>query len=166
MVHQIITKIGAKIPKCECMLNYSFSNKLLCLEALNSNTYPIHFLGATHKIRKNDALAVLGDARMAASLCKEWWNSSTPRLTPVNWDTLRKDALNNVPLAILGRQTGLADCVVLNPGQTRDVNGYMASDRTVATAVEALFGAVYLDGGEEAMEAVLRGLGLFEHKLL
>ncbi|KAF2027294.1 hypothetical protein EK21DRAFT_72216, partial [Setomelanomma holmii] len=36
--------------------------KLFCLEALNNTTDPIYFAGSTHHIRKNDALAVLGDA--------------------------------------------------------------------------------------------------------
>jgi len=60
----------------------------------------------------------------------------------------------------LGRRTGLDECVI------RDLGTAVVSDKMVATAVEAVLGAVYLDGGEGVLEAVMRRLGFGEHQFL
>lgn len=39
------------------------------------------------------------------------------------------------------------------------------TDSLMATAVEAILGAVYLDGGDQALTAVMTTLGLFTHSL-
>jgi ribonuclease-3 len=51
-------------------------------------------------------------------------------------------------------------CVTKNPGT------YMLSDKMVATAVEAVMGAVYLDGGEMALELVMNESGFDVHQFL
>ena len=55
---------------------------------------------------------------------------------------------------MIGRLHGLDQFVKLNPG-TLDV-----SAKTMATTVEAILGAAQEDGGEVALRAVMRRLGL------
>lgn len=62
--------------------------------------------------------------------------------------------LSNDHLSAVGFAHGLADCVILNQGTTS------VSSKTMATTVEALLGAVYLDAGRNALVSVLTVLGL------
>lgn len=42
----------------------------------------------------------------------------------------------------------------------------MAPERVTATALEAIAGAVQLDGGETALKDVMKHLGLDQHRVL
>ena len=73
MTSKIIHNIGGNITSCERILQYQFREKLLCLKALNAGETPIKYNGSTHRLARNDAMAILGDARMEALLCRRWW---------------------------------------------------------------------------------------------
>lgn len=75
------------------------------------------------------------------------------------WTTIRNDVLGNTNLAAVGFRAGLDACVHLNPG-TNNV-----SNKTMATTIEAILGAVHRDGGDAALEKVMERLGL-THALL
>lgn len=64
-------------------------------------------------------------------------------------------ASNNSNLSKLGQRFGLESLINSNPCQQGSV-----SESQVADTVEALVGAVYVDGGEDACEGVLEKLGL------
>ncbi|OCT51940.1 RNase3 domain protein [Cladophialophora carrionii] len=68
-------------------------------------------------------------------------------------------AASNSNLASIGKARGLDACVVLNPG-TAEV-----TDSVMATTVEAIIGAVSLDGGRAAAEKVMDRLNV-THELL
>jgi ribonuclease-3 len=72
---------------------------------------------------------------------------------------VRKDLLSNAKLAALGRSRALDRCIIPSPG-------VQISDRMIADAMEAVMGAVYLDGGEGALERVVQHLGLDQHEYL
>jgi dsRNA-specific ribonuclease len=71
--------------------------------------------------------------------------------------------LTNAKLASVGKEQHLEDCVQLGNGQSMPLSTNM-----MATTVQALVGAVYLDGvgggegGIEAVRAVMRSLGLVD----
>jgi hypothetical protein len=67
--------------------------------------------------------------------------------------------MGNDNLARVGFRTGLDRCINLNPGTIR------VSDGMMATTVEAILGAVHLDGGDAALATVMGNLGL-THDLL
>jgi ribonuclease-3 len=161
MAAQIIRNTHPKVSSCESIVAYTFTNKLLILQALNNASPPIalRYNNTTHHIPNNSALAVLGDTRMDAILCRWWWDRGAPRIKG-HWTQIRHDKCGNAALAMLGRGLGLNACVIANPGSL------VVSDKMVATAVEAVLGAVYLDGGEEEMERVMRGLGFDQHQYL
>jgi len=60
-----------KVAKCEAMLNITFSNKLLCLEALQMSGNMLPWNEQFLKVNKNDRLAVLGDTVLKSYLCKK-----------------------------------------------------------------------------------------------
>lgn len=66
------------------------------------------------------------------------------------WDTIRQTTLSNSSLGVVGMKTNLNDCVQLGHGQSPP------SAKVMATTVEAVVGAVYLDGGEGGLAAVRR----------
>ena len=65
--------------------------------------------------------------------------------------------MNNANLARLGRVVRLETFVNSNPSQHGSV-----SDGQISDSVEAIIGAVYMDGGEQALEGVMRIFGLLE----
>ena len=71
---------------------------------------------------------------------------------------LNNRASNNA-LATLGRSKGLDEHVIINPAQWGVV-----SNRTMATTVEALIGAVFLDSGLDinAVRAAMVNLGIMD----
>jgi len=64
-----------KITQCEQLLDYQFTNKMLCLEALQTSGNPLLWDKQLRVIRKNENLAVLGDVLMKAHLCKRWYST-------------------------------------------------------------------------------------------
>lgn len=70
------------------------------------------------------------------------------------WTTIEQDTLRNTNLSQIGYIHGLDAAVILNDGTLR------VSTKTMATTIEALLGAVYLDGGRDAMYQVLQALGM------
>ena len=60
----------------------------------------------------------------------------------------------NSNLADVGFQHGLQKCIILNPGT------WEVSTRSMATTIEAIIGAVELDGGSEAVMQLVTRLGL------
>lgn len=67
---------------------------------------------------------------------------------------IRNSILSNENLARVGFQTGLDRCLNLNPGTA------VISQSMMATTVEAILGAVHLDGGDQALASVMINLGL------
>lgn len=65
-----------------------------------------------------------------------------------DWDSQRQHLLSNNNLARVARDSGLVDCMVVNPR-----NPVQASTKLAANLVEAIFGAVWIDS-DESIDAV------------
>lgn len=163
----------AKVTSCETIINYVFRNKLLCLEALQASGHSmLLWQNRFTRVEKNDRLAVLGDTMAKSSLCRLWFATgrSKGRRTPVTrvslahplsgqWTQAEQALLRNDNLRAVGFAHSIDRCILLDPS-TRFV-----SDKTMATTVEAILGAVYMDSGADALNAVLVTLGL-THRFL
>ncbi|ORY55847.1 ribonuclease III domain-containing protein [Pseudomassariella vexata] len=146
----------SKIASCEDIINYTFQSKILC--ALNAAAdFSAHvFTNGIFKLPRNDRLAVYGDSIADFHLCDLWYEQG-PARSKGQWSAIRKDVLGNDNLAHVGFEHGLDKCVVLNGGT------YKVSKSMMATAVEAILGAVHKDGGNDGLVLVMRRLGLTQH---
>lgn len=83
--HNLTVKVSSKeswqeecyddeIRLCEQIIDYTFTNKLYCIKALNASGL-FHYMhhGVRHKIVKNVRLAVYGDAIIGTYLCRQWF---------------------------------------------------------------------------------------------
>lgn len=76
------------------------------------------------------------------------------------WEaSICQNLVTNANYDRVGRHLNLDQCVILNPGTTQ------VSAKSMATTIEAILGAVFLDRGEAAMQGVMSRLGL-DHPLL
>ena len=66
----------------------------------------------------------------------------------------------NSELAAAGFRLGLDDCILLNLGTAS------VSDKTMATTMEAILGAVELDAGPDALTEVANRLGIVHSSLV
>lgn len=79
-----------------------------------------------------------------------------------SYNEIRNELVSNKALGERGFQLGLDRFVIANPGTT-------VSPKMVADAFEAIVGAVSLDAGDHALDAVYQVLehtGFFEHPML
>ncbi|KAH7066186.1 ribonuclease III domain-containing protein [Paraphoma chrysanthemicola] len=161
--------VEQKIAQVEEIVGYSFTDKLLCAEALQTAGLPNNRLtvnGTSHVVNKNDRLAILGNSIMAAILCELWYgyqNDQGSAPTKAQWDTLRLRKLSNAYLGQLGTSLEIDRLIFLNPGMSH------ASLAMIATAFEAILGAVYKDAGFnglDAMRIVMNKLGFNDPALL
>ncbi|EWY79919.1 hypothetical protein FOYG_16983 [Fusarium oxysporum NRRL 32931] len=151
---------GPKVSQCEAIIGYCFNSKVLCAEALNAaaDSKSVYILdGLLHRMPKNDRLAVYGDSAAAFYLCSVWVQRGLDKHC---WTMLRHDLISNENLARVGMEHGLDTCINVNGGTVRVTPGM------VATAVEAILGAVERDGGHGTLARVMAHLGLTQHALL
>ena len=127
-------------------LGYRFADPTLLISAL------------THRSAggiNNERLEFLGDAVLglviAEALFKRYPDASEGELSRLRASLVRKQTL-----AELARDLCLGDCLRLGSGELK--SGGYRRDSILADALEAIFGAVYLDGGFAACAALIMSL--------
>jgi ribonuclease III len=127
-------------------LGYSFSQRDLLERALTHRSF-----GADH----NERLEFLGDAVLSLAvsslLFERFSGSDEGDLTRVRAHLVREESLHRVAL-----QVGLPDVLRLSEGEAR--GGGAQRPSILADALEALIGAVFLDGGFDAGRALVKHL--------
>lgn len=167
-----LVETTTRLEACEGSIGYTFTNKAHLVRAVNASGNPTMFQG--QQVQENKALAVFGDVAMEAHLCRLWLATDTskgktalhsPCMITIDiifrlavWDSIRQSVLVNVNLARVGFEAGLNVHV--------QVYAFTAvSAKMMATTVEAIAGAAYLDGGEPAMVLVMHTLGITDARL-
>ncbi|HXG28873.1 MAG TPA: ribonuclease III [Nevskiales bacterium] len=124
-------------------LGYRFRNERLLVEAL------------THRSAgqpNNERFEFLGDALLnwviADALFRRQPDASEGELT-----RLRASLVREPTLAAIAQALGLGEHLRLGPGELR--SGGFRRQSILADGLEALFAAIYLDGGPEAAQAVI-----------
>ncbi len=127
-------------------LGYRFSQRDLLERALTHRSF-----GADH----NERLEFLGDAVLSLAvsslLFERFSGSDEGDLTRVRAHLVREESLHRVAL-----QVGLPDVLRLSEGEAR--GGGAQRPSILADALEALIGAVFLDGGFDAGRALVKRL--------
>ena len=136
-------------PRLEALqqrLGYRFASQALLTRALTHRSF-----GAEH----NERLEFLGDAVLSLAvsglLYERFAGGDEGDLTRVRAHLVREDSLHKVALHL-----ALPEVVRLSEGEMR--GGGAQRPSILADAVEALIGAVFLDGGFDPAQAVVRRL--------
>lgn len=107
--------------------------------------------------RNNERLEYLGDAVLNLVIAEALY-SRLPDLTEGDLSRIRAALVNKETLADIGAELRLGELLQLGPGELK--SGGFRRKSILADAVEAVLGAVYLDGGfVAARELVLRLYG-------
>lgn len=125
-------------------MDYEFSDPSLLLQAL------------THRSaagRNNERLEFLGDA-VLDFVVSEIVYSARPNANEGDLSRLRASLVNDVTLADIATSMELGEHLILGSGEKKTGGHRRAS--ILADALEAIFGAVYLDAGFGAAETVIR----------
>ncbi len=127
-------------------LGYRFARPALLQRALTHRSW-----GAEH----NERLEFLGDAvlslAISALLFERFAGSDEGDLTRVRAHLVREDSLHRAALAL-----GLPDVVRLSEGEAR--GGGAQRPSILADALEALIGAIFIEGGFEPARALVQRL--------
>jgi ribonuclease-3 len=136
--------MDARIDALQQRLGYRFTQPGLLTRALTHRSF-----GADH----NERLEFLGDAvlqtAVSALLYERFAGSDEGDLTRVRAHLVREDSLHRAALAL-----GLPDVMRLSEGEAR--GGGANRPSILADALEAVIGAVFIDGGFEHARSMVR----------
>lgn len=134
----------------ESIINYSFKDKALLASALTHSSY-----ANEHKMTDNERLEFLGDAvlELVSSdfIFRKYSGMPEGKMT-----RLRASIVCEPTLALCAREICLDKYILLGHGE--DKNGGRNRDSIISDALEALIGAVYLDGGIEIAKVFIENI--------
>lgn len=140
-----------KMRNFEEKIGYQFQNHNLLITALTHSSYANE---CRIKTLNNERLEFLGDSVLNLSVSNYLYNRFK-NLTEGELTKLRASIVSEASLAKIARKLELGDYLRLGKGEEN--TGGRDRDSILADAVEALIGAVYLDGGfEKASDFILR----------
>src|SRR5690554_3854573 len=135
--------MAVRLSRLESALGYVFKQRSLLIQALTHRSH-----GATH----NERLEFLGDAVLnfvVASLLFDRF----PRTDEGDLSRMRASLVRQATLADIATSLSLSDYLKLGEGELK--SGGFRRPSILSDALEAVFGAVYLDGGFEATAYVI-----------
>lgn len=134
----------------EKKLGYSFSNRELLSEALNHSSYANEHRGVG--ISSNERLEFLGDS-VLGFVTAEFLFKTYPRLPEGDLTRMRAALVCEQSLYEVARMLELGQYLKLGKGE--EAGGGRERQSILADAVEAVFAAVYLDGGMEQIRSLI-----------
>lgn len=130
-------------PELESLIAYPFKNKNLLRQALTHRSYINE--NPSWDVDHNERLEFLGDAVLELVVTEYLYrNYPNPEGEMTNW---RAALVNATILAGISNEFNLNDYLLLSRGESKDTG--RARHYILANAMEALIGAIYLDGGYE-----------------
>lgn len=146
MTDQIITLLQEQ-------LDYQFNDQELLCKALTHKSYANEHRSAD--VLDNERLEFLGDAVLDLVVSQAIFNVR-PRLAEGEMTRVRAEIVSEKCLAGLARELGVGTQLLLGRGE--ELTGGRDKDSLLADATEAVFGAVFCDGGFPAANQVILGL--------
>ena len=152
-----------KLKELEEKISYHFQDKHLLAQALTHSSYANeHHMG---RLNSNERLEFLGDAVLELTT-SEYLFENYPEMPEGDMTKTRASLVCEPTLAFCAQEIDLGGFLLLGKGE--DATGGRGRDSVVSDAMEALIGAIYLDGGfANAKEFIHRFiLNDMEHKKL
>jgi ribonuclease-3 len=132
-------------------LTYTFVNGSLLTQALTHRSYSAH---------NNERLEFLGDGALNFIIANQLYQRF-PKSAEGDLSRLRAQLVKEATLSEIAFTLDLGDALSLGEGELKSAGWRRPS--ILADALEAIIGAIYLDGGFAAAEAFV--LNLYAHKL-
>jgi ribonuclease-3 len=138
----------SRIPALERRIGHRFASPALLEQALTHRSF-----GSPH----NERLEFLGDGVLGCAIAEELC-ARFPELDEGSLSRLRAELVRQAALAEVARALGLAE--FLRVGEGEAASGGVTRTSILADALEAVYGAVFQDGGyETARRVILRTYG-------
>ena len=138
----------AKLSAFENKISYKFNDKSLLELSLTHPSFHEHDKSKP----TNQRLEFLGDSVLSLVLTTELYKQF-PEADEGELTQFRASLIRGESLAEMAKYIGLQDFIYLSPSEKNN-NGHMRSS-TLEDAIEALIGAIYLDGGIESARQVV-----------
>ena len=132
-------------------IGYRFSDLSLLKNALTHSSYSNE--NGLPYAKNNERLEFLGDAVLEL-ISSRFIFETNPKMVEGEMTKLRASLVCEPTLAIVAREIGLDAQVILGHGEEK--TGGRGRDSILSDALEALIGAMYLDGGFEEAERFVR----------
>ncbi|KAH8164792.1 hypothetical protein CIB48_g3440 [Xylaria polymorpha] len=144
------TDRASKLVAAQQILNYEFQNKDLLYEAMQTPGSNTASSNEHTLIEGNKRLAGVGDAVITLVIKLDCYMMNRP-IGEIS--QILQRVVSNHHFTSKCVETGLSACIHLNPSQRGVI-----SPRTLADTLEAVIGAVYLDGGIDKARLAMRSL--------
>lgn len=142
-------------------LGYRFKNESFLLEALTHRSY---VRTVDHNTRSNERLEFLGDSVLGMVIA-EHLLLSNPKFDEGDLTKCKALLVNEAALAGVAMESGLNRFILLSPDEER--TGGRERNSIMSDAVEAVIGAIFLDGGlNPARDFIRRILIIRENEIL
>ena len=144
-------------------IGYQFQNSDYLMTALTHSSYANEY--TLHKIEYNERMEFLGDAVLEL-VSSDFLYRNYPEMPEGKMSRKRASLVCEPALAYCAREIGLGAHLLLGHGE--DLGGGRNRDSILSDALEAVIGAIYLDGGIEAARTFIMNnvLNDIEHKQL
>lgn len=145
------------LSKLEKQIDYSFKDRDFLKESLTHRSYLNE--NSSWKLPHNERLEFLGDAVLELAVTEELYNRY-PESSEGILTGYRAALVNYQMLAEVAKELGLDKYILLSRGEAKDIG--RARDVILANAMEAVIGAVYLDGGYDSVKKIVKD-SVLEH---
>ena len=138
-------KDDTRLGKCQEIIRYQFRNQKLLKQALT------HASASQTRAASNERLEFLGDAVLAMVICQQIY-SSTPKLPEGEMTKIKSAVVSRSSCAKIANRLGLTEMLILGKGV---MSASKLPSSLPAAVFEAVAGAIYLDGGLDAVSEFL-----------
>ncbi len=145
--------VADRNPLSDAGFGHAFAEPALLREALTHRSAVPRTQGRRAAIRSNERLEFVGD-RVLGLLMAEWLAERFPDETEGMLARRHAELVAEAQLAAVAASLGLADRLVIAPNEARA--GVGRGTAVLADALEAVLGALFLDGGLEPARRLVR----------
>ena len=131
-----------ELKKLEVKIGYELKKKELLLQALTHSSFSNE--QKINKLKDYERLEFLGDAVLEL-LSSRFFFDTYPDMSEGEMTRLRSSMVCEPALAFCARELSLGDFILLGKGE--EATGGRKRDSIISDVMEAVIGAVYLDGG-------------------
>jgi len=156
LIKKLFSRSEDPLEKVESILSYRFHDRSLLTKALTHRSWEGSGMA-------NERLEFLGDA-VLGQVVSEFLFQKYPELNEGDLTKMKSSLVNEAVLAGVCSKFGLGDYIYLS--REEEKSGGRSKPSITADAMEAIFGAIYLDGGYDNVSNVISRILLSDYESL